>query len=301
MSLARFPFALIALTSATALLAGCASSGSPLSPSTPSGEAIVVGSQQYYSSEIIAEIYSQALESEGFAVERAFNIGQREAYVPSLVNGELDLFPEYTGPLLQYWEPDTTLTASDEVYDRLVEVTPEGLQILDQAPATDQNSYVVTREFSEAYDVTSLTDLASVPVPIALAGNSEGRTRPNGPLGLSAYYGVDVSFVAIDDGGGPLTINALKNGDAQLAVVYTASPSISQDDLVVLEDPEGLFVASHVVPVASADLPEDAVAIIDRISAALTPEGLIALNVRSVDEQLGAVVIAADWIGENLT
>lgn len=82
--------AAVAAVAATALLgaAGCAAE-----PAAES-DTIVVGSQAYYSNEIIAEIYAQALEAEGFTVEREFQIGQRDVTVPALENGEIDLFPE---------------------------------------------------------------------------------------------------------------------------------------------------------------------------------------------------------------
>jgi osmoprotectant transport system substrate-binding protein len=57
---------------------------------------------------------------------------------------------------------------------------------------------------------------------------------------------------------------------------------------VQLEDPAGLFLASNVVPIASDSLSDTAVDIIDAISAALTPEGLIALNRQSVESELPA-------------
>jgi osmoprotectant transport system substrate-binding protein len=84
-------------------LSGCASSN-PLSTggTTPAaGGTLVVGSQQYYSNEIIAEIYSQALEAGGYTVDRQFNIGQREVYLPEVEAGKIDVFPEYIGSLLQ--------------------------------------------------------------------------------------------------------------------------------------------------------------------------------------------------------
>ncbi|MFX8289499.1 glycine betaine ABC transporter substrate-binding protein, partial [Acinetobacter baumannii] len=67
-------------------LAGCSSSN-PLddggdASAAPTDGTIVVGSQGYYSNEIIAEIYAQALENAGFTVERQFQIGQRDAYMP---------------------------------------------------------------------------------------------------------------------------------------------------------------------------------------------------------------------------
>src|SRR5690606_3107765 len=102
-------------------LSGCAS-GDPLAPDTGSdapADTIVVGSQAYYSNEIIAEIYSQALENAGFTVERSFNIGQRDVYMPALEAGDVDVFPEYTGNLLQFYNNETTATQSDEVYAEL--------------------------------------------------------------------------------------------------------------------------------------------------------------------------------------
>ena len=84
------------------MLAGCVNNdpfGTANDPDT-----ITIGSQDYYSNEIIAEIYAQALEKRGHKVKRELRIGQREAYLPEIESGSIDLFPEYTGPLLQYWK-----------------------------------------------------------------------------------------------------------------------------------------------------------------------------------------------------
>jgi len=67
----------------------------------------------------------------------------------------------------------------------------------------------------------------------------------------------------------------------------------------VLEDPEGLFLASNVVPVVSGELPDGAADIINAVSAALTPEGLVALNVQSTVDELGPDDIATQWLTEN--
>ena len=288
------------LTLATALaLIGCATAESLDGGGSATGETIVIGSQDYYSNEIIAEIYAQALESAGYPVERAFRIGQREVYVKEIEDGGIDLFPEYTGPLLQYWEPETPRRLTDEVYEALVAAAPDGLRILDQSSAMDQDAYVVTRAFADQNELTTIADLAKVTEPLTLGGNSEGESRPNGPIGLKDKYGIDVGFTPIEDGGGPLTVKALQDGSIQLAIIYTADPSIKQNDLVALEDTEGLFLASHVVPVASSKIGDEAERILDEISAALTPEGLIALNAQSVEDQLNPAAIATTWLEAN--
>ncbi|MBO3735025.1 ABC transporter substrate-binding protein [Glycomyces niveus] len=287
-----------AVALAAALAASACSSGDPLSSGESDGDTIVIGSQDYYSSEIIAEVYAQSLEDAGFTVERQFRIGQREAYLPEIEGGSIDLFPEYTGPLLQYWVPDTEARLSDDVYAALQEATPDGLRVLAQSPATDQDSYTVTRAFADEWSLTTVDDLANVSVPITMGANSEAESRPNGPQGLLDTYGIEVGFTPIEDGGGPLTVAALNDGDIQMAIIYTADPSIAANDLVSLQDTKGLFLASHVVPLASDNVNDEAAAVIDAVSAAMTPEALLTMNARSVDEELPAETIAKDWLAQ---
>jgi osmoprotectant transport system substrate-binding protein len=277
-------------------LSGCAS-GDPLDPGTEpeTGETIVVGSQAYYSNEIVAEIYAQALENAGFEVERQFQIGQRDAYLPALESGEVDLFPEYTGNLLQFYSPDTTATASDEVYAELVDALPEGLTVLEQSSATDQDSYNVTAAFAEENSLVTIGDLAGLSVPLTLGGAPELEERPYGPSGLLEVYGVTVGFTATGD----TTVEDLLAGTVNIANVYSADPRIQTEGLVTLEDPEGLFLASNVVPLVNAEIADQIADIINAVSAKLTPEGLVALNVQSTVDQMSSADIATAWLTEN--
>ena len=131
--------------------------------------------------------------------------------------------------------------------------------------------------------------------PLTLGGAPELAERPYGPTGLLETYGVTVAFSPTAD----TTVEALLANTIQVANVYTADPRIQTDDLVVLEDPEGLFLASNVVPVVSGELPDGAADIINAISAALTPEGLVALNVQSTVDQVSAQDIAKAWLTDN--
>jgi osmoprotectant transport system substrate-binding protein len=295
----RLAIGAVAVGAALAL-AGC-SSGDPLEPedapaeSGSASDAIVVGSQSYYSNEIIAEIYAQALENAGLTVERKFQIGERDAYLPAIQDGEVDVFPEYTGNLLQFFSPDTTAKTTDDVYAELKDAVPDGLTVLEQSPATDQDSYNVTRQFSEENGVTSLADLAGVSVPLTLGGNAELEERPYGPSGLDQVYGVkNVAFKAT----GATTVDALVDGTVNIANVYSADPLIASRDLVTLEDPEGLFLASHVVPLVSEDVAGDVADVLNAVDAKLTPDGLTAMNALSSDEQQSSDKIAKDWLTE---
>jgi osmoprotectant transport system substrate-binding protein len=265
------------------------------STESASSGTIVIGSQAYYSNEIIAEIYAQALENAGFTVTRDFNIGQRDAYLPSLESGDVDLFPEYTGNLLQYYDPTTTATTSSDVYDALKGVLPDGLTVLDQSSATDQDSYNVTADFAKANNLSSIADLAKVTTPLTLGGNAELEQRPYGPTGLKSTYDVTVGFSATGD----TTVDDLLAGTINIANVYSADPRIQTDKLVTLADPKGLFLASNVVPLVRTDIADQVDEIINAISAKLTPEGLVALNVQSTVDQKSSADIAKAWLTDN--
>lgn len=288
------------IAASTLALAACGSAesvgGNASTESSENGQTtLVVGSQDYYSNEIIAEAYAQALEGAGFAVDRQMRIGQREVYMPELEAGSIDVFPEYTGNLLQYLDQNASARTSQEVYDALATALPMGLRALDQSPATDQDSYVVTSTFAAEHSVTSIGDLAGAG-PLVLGGNSELETRPYGPMGLAQTYGVSVDFTPIEDSGGPLTVKALKDGDIQLANIYSSDPALADGTLTVLTDPKGLFLASHVVPLASSRVNDDAAAVINRVSAAMDAEDLVEMNRASTKDQKSASQIAHDWL-----
>ena len=292
----RLAIGAVAVGAALAL-SGCAS-GDPLdtgSNAPSDSTTITVGSQAYYSNEIIAEIYSQALENAGLTLERKFNIGQRDAYLPSLENGDIDLFPEYTGNLLQFYDAKTTATTSDDVYSALAGALPKGLTVLDQASATDQDSYNVTAKFAADNKLKSLADLAKVTTPLTLGGNAELEQRPYGPAGLLTAYGATVGFSATGD----TTVEDLLAGTVNIANVYSADPRIQTEKLVTLDDPKGLFLASNVVPLVNADIADSIASVINAVQAKLTPEALVAMNVESTVDQQSSADIATKWLKDN--
>ncbi|ROS54574.1 ABC transporter substrate-binding protein [Frigoribacterium sp. PhB24] len=286
---------------AVVALAGCSSSD-PLSSGDSSessdGDTLVIGSQQYYSNEIIAELYAQALEAKGYTVDRQYQIGQREVYLPELESGKIDVFPEYTGNLLQYYDKEETAKSPEEVETALAAALPSGLTALKAAAASDQDSYNVTKKFSEDNDITSLADLKDYSGTLALGAPPENAERPYGPPGLKSVYGVDVTSTPIDDGGGPLTVKALTDGSVQLADIYTASPLIAENDLVTLEDPENMILPQNVVPIVSDKVDSDAQAVIESVDAVLSASDLQKLNSKSQTDKESSATIAKDYLTE---
>ncbi|EYT60761.1 MULTISPECIES: ABC transporter substrate-binding protein [Microbacterium] len=287
-----------AALAAVLVLGGCANSNpldAPSEGSSSADDTIVIGSQAYYSNEIIAEIYAQALEGAGFKVDKQFNIGQRDAYMPDVESGAIDLFPEYTGSLLEYLDKNATATSPEDVYTALKEALPEGLTALDYAEASDQDTYTVLKSFAEANDLTSIGDLAKVTTPVTIGASPEFEERPYGPAKAKEAYGVDLTFSAT----GPTTLESLLAGEIQVADIYTADPAFQTEEIVALEDPENLIISSNVVPIASSDVADEIADVINAISKKLTAEELVGLNVQSTVDQKSAEDIAKKWLADN--
>ncbi len=287
------------------LLAACGSSN-PLGGGEISGDlkTIKVGSADFTESKIIAEIYAQALEANGFTVGRQFGIGSRETYIPAVQDHSIDLIPEYTGNLLQYFDPESPATTPDEVLLALFKAIPGDLSILYPSPAEDKDTLAVSEETARQWNLTSIADLAARSPEVKVGGPSEFQTRQTGLVGLKAKYGLDIApanFIAISDGGGPATVAALTDGTVTAANIFSTSPAIEQSNLVVLEDPENVFLAANVVPlVASQKMSDELKTVLDAVSAKLTTEALIELNT-SVEGNRGVDPdeAAQKWVADN--
>lgn len=266
--------------------------------SSSSSDSITIGSAAFPENEIIAEIYAQALEAKGVKVTKKLNIGAREVYIPALESGEIDLLPEYSGNLLSYLDKDATATSAEDIDEALDDAVPEGLEVLDPAPAEDKDSLNVTSDFAAKNNLKTIADLKNVD-GLKLGANPEFNERAYGIPGLDKIYGITgIEFIPISDGGGPKTLKSLLDGDIDVADIYSTTPSIVENDLVTLEDPESLIAAQNVVPLINEKKASDAVEdVLDKVSAALTTEDLLDLNGKNQGaDKTAPAELAKQWL-----
>jgi osmoprotectant transport system substrate-binding protein len=128
------------------------------------GASLTVGSANFQENVILAQIYAQALADQGANVTTKLNIGSRETYIPGLKDGSIDLIPEYSGVLLQYFDPKATAETSDDVFAALQKAVPAPLTVLNQSQAQDKDAIVVTAATAAKYHLVSIADLAK-PAP----------------------------------------------------------------------------------------------------------------------------------------
>jgi osmoprotectant transport system substrate-binding protein len=296
----RLVLGVVAVVAAVTMSA--CSSGNPLTSGSSSGPqtTVTIGSAAFSENVILADIYGQALAANGFTVKYHLNIGQREAYIPALQSGEIDVIPEYTGNLLTFFTAGATATTPSDVLTALTSALPSSLAVLQASKAEDKDSLNVTAAYAAKNNLKSIADLKNVG-SFALGANPEFQTRPYGIPGLASVYGIKgINFQAVNDGGGPATLKALLDNTIQVADIYSTTPSILANKLVTLDDPKGLIAAQQVIPLIaksknSAKLAE----VLNKISAALTTQDLLQLNTRvSGNEKADPAAVAKDWLAK---
>ena len=296
-----------ALTTLAAVLAlglSACGSGDPTAEETPEGgsggggAAVTIGSANFSESALLAEIYAGALKADGVDVTTKLNIGSRELYLKGIEDGSIDVVPEYTGVLRDFFvdRDGGTAEASDAegVYGELKEVVPDGLQVGAYSKAEDKDAVVVTSDTAEKYSLTSIADLADVAGELTLGGPPEWKTRQTGIPGLEKVYGVTFGKFTVTDAGGPQTLNALVDGRIDAGNLFTTNPQIAEQDLVALEDPESLFGSQNIVPLVRDEVADEVLDTLDEVGQALDTETLTELVGKiDVDKEDPADVAAA--------
>ena len=292
----------LAVTSVLALSACGGGGGDPLSGGGDnkgsSGSEVIVGSADFTESQLIASIYSQALQAAGIPTKEQFNIGSREVYIQALKDGSIDLTPEYSGALLKYLDDKSTATTTDAVQAELSKKLPEGLSMLKPSAAEDKDVLAVSKATADKYNLKKISDLKPVAGELVLGGPPEWKTRVNGVVGLRDVYGLNFKEFVSLDAGGTLTMTALTNNQIQAGDLFSTDPGLVTNNLVALEDDKSLFAAENVVPLIKSAKQNDTITkTLDAVSAKLTTDDLISMNAEAA-KGTNLSDIAKKWLAD---
>ncbi|MER6524150.1 ABC transporter substrate-binding protein [Streptomyces sp. NPDC001508] len=297
--------AAVALAAATALLAGCSSSSSdtsddPLKGEKASGDTVVVGSNNFAESILLADIYGEALKAKGIKVTYKPNIGSRETTYGLLKNGSISVLPEYNGALLAYLDSKATPKTIEETTAGIEAKLDSKLTLLEPAKAQDKDSVTLNAATAKKYNLTdksSIADLKGIAKDLVIGGSPEFQTRHQGLEGLKSVYGVEFKSFKALDAGGPLTQAALKKDTVQAADIFTTDPTISKEKFVVLQDTENLFGFANVQPlVYKGSLSQEGTDALNAVSAKLDTAALLDLDTQVQLENKDPLDVAKAWL-----
>jgi osmoprotectant transport system substrate-binding protein len=252
---------------------------------------VTVGSGGFSESQIIANMYSQALKKAGFEVTDKFKIGEREVYLRSMQNNEIDVAPEYLGSLTGYLNnqdngPNAEITkplASGDVEKTLANLQPllqkRQLAVGTPSSAVDQNAYAVPKELADREGLKTMSDLAKLNGTLVLGGPPVCPKRRECLVGLQQVYGLKFKeFKPLGDISGPQIFGALEDGTIQVGTVLSSDGTVAANGLIVLEDDKKLQNAENVLALYRESVPQEARDVVERVNKALTTEKLQELN-----------------------
>jgi osmoprotectant transport system substrate-binding protein len=247
---------------------------------------LTVGSKNFTEQIVLGQIYAQAFQAAGYKVKKEFNLGDEKVALKALKGGQISGYPEYTGTiLLSFLDVPAKKLPSDggEAYDEAKQgMADQGITALPPTPFTSSNEVGLTRSEAEKLGVRNISDLKGKASKLTLYGSPECRTRRDCLLGLEQVYGLRFKkFV-------PVNLDqrheVLKNGQADLSIVFTTDPEIKRDHEVLLKDDKGMFppynstflVTDGVARKAGPDLRR----VVDQVNKHLTADVMQELNAR---------------------
>jgi osmoprotectant transport system substrate-binding protein len=264
------------------------------------GDPIKVASFGFNESVIVAEIFAQGLEANGYQVERKLNLGSREVVKPALESGEIDLVPEYIGSLAGFLEVEQSADSQATWENAQAAFEELGVTLLQYSPAQDKNAYVVTAETAAEFGLATVSDLRPVAGDLVFGGPPECPERDLCLKGLIDVYGLEFAEFKSLDAAGPITIAALEGGEIDVALLFSTQGIIAEKGWVSLEDDQGLNPAENLVPAIRTEVVEaygdDLVALLESFSEALTTEDLTELNKRADLDQEDPALLAEEWL-----
>jgi osmoprotectant transport system substrate-binding protein len=293
-----------------ALLVSACTSGEGESPSAAASQPaadlpeISIGSAGFPEAALVAEIYAQALEANGFTVERNLELGERPAVRAAFDAGEINLAPDYLGGLTAFLEAEVSSDPDETHANMLAALEELGQTALDYSPGTDADGFAVRSETADELGLATMSDVAGVADQLVW-GLATGC--PDNPLcgpGLNDVYGIDIATLETESLN-PCSAEiaeALNSGAIDVAQVCTTQAEIASFNFVLLEDDEALAPAQNLAPVLTQELADgggEALATaLNAVSELLTTEELTNLNLR-IAEQESYEDIASGWLSDN--
>lgn len=255
-----------------------------------SSTTIRVGSKDFTENLVIAEIYALALEDNGYTVERVSNISSSLIH-NSIVNDEIDLYPEYTGTGLLSVLGEGMETDPEKVYKTVKKEYEEQFNLtwLDYASANDSQGLVIRTEVANSLNIKTISDLQAHASELRFASQGEFDEREDGLPGLEKTYGT-FNWQSSKVYDNSLKYSVLENDEADVTPAYTTEGQlVNTDEFTLLEDDKQFWPPYNLAPVVRDNILDDnpdIKTILNNISAKLDTETVTELNAKvDVDGQ----------------
>lgn len=297
-------FRTLALGASMLVLFGACSTGG----GSTGKPAIKIGSDGFDEARVVAEVYAQVLEADGYQVDRTgIGLGTRDVTNAALESGQIDLKPEYLGSGLAKLAPGTQTTSPDTNKQLLQEAWASkggGMTVLGYTPGQDQNTLVVRQETADEHSLAKWSDLTAVAGDLKWGLATDCPTNPVCGVALKEQYGIDIETIDVtllDPCSTPMA-DALTAGTIDVAELCSTDPLIITEGWVRLEDDKQTQPADNLAPLVRNTYLNSVgdkgafQTLLDNVSAKIDTPTLADLYKQVTIDKKDAKDVAAAWL-----
>lgn len=256
-----------------------------------SAQTIRVGAKHFNEGYILSEIISQLLESEGYKVERKFNLGGTLVCYEALINNEIDIYPEYTGTISEAILKQKGKISFEELKNKLKELN---LEISGEYGFNNTYAFAVRNELAKNFDLRTISDLRKYP-DMKFGLSYEFLNREDGWKNLAKYYELPQKPVGLEHG---LAYNAIEDKQIDLTDVYSTDGEIPKYDLKILSDDKGYFPKYFAVSFYKGSLDKKIKEITEKISGQISESEMQRMNEEVLYQKKSFSEVAKKFLDE---
>jgi osmoprotectant transport system substrate-binding protein len=264
---------------------------------------VVIGTKNFPEEFILGQLYKQALEAKGFTVSYKENIGSTELTQTALTSGKINMYPEYTGVIVQVVfhrnKSGATSKATYALAKRLE--AAKGYTLLRPTPFADTDVVAVTNATANKYGLKSISDLKKVGT-FKFGAFPECKTRNTCLVGYKKQYGLTkVTFVPL---AGISVYAALDSGKILAGDGFSTDPPLAKPSkYTVLTDPKHVTGFQNVAPIVKTSVAQELGSnftnTVNAVSAKLTLPAILAMNKAVIVNKQSPAGVAGKFLKAN--
>jgi osmoprotectant transport system permease protein len=242
---------------------------------------------------------TQLAQQTGAVARHRKELGGTRVLWNALVNGEIDVYPEYTGTVSQEIFAGRDLRGSEAIREAL-----KAQGILMSRPLGFNNTYAIgmKKDVAARLGITKISDLREHP-ELRFGFTNEFLDRGDGWRALRERYKLPQQNVTGLEHA--LAYSALDNGSIDATDLYSTDPEIQYHDLQVLKDDLKHFPEYYAVLLYRADLKERAPQVVDallELEGRIPPAVIIEMNAQAKPKsgpRMSEERVAAEYLRAN--
>lgn len=243
---------------------------------------ITIGAKGFAENEILASLYQDALQDNGYTVKFIDNL-DGDVLHTAINTGKIDLYPEYTNTGVITILKHAPIFDPNAAYQYVKEQYKKKLNIvwLDPSAINDTYGFVITKKAADKYGITNITQLHAAASKLRLAQEYDWNADPAIGAALDKTYG-KFKFASVKTYNAGLVYSVLKSNDADALIAQTTDPQLADTSTYTLiKDDKSVWPPYYLAPIirqSTLDKYPGVADIINNVTKKISASDILELN-----------------------